>query len=179
MLKYILTGIAIILAIIAIYLIGVYNYGNNSLKGIKYAYEQNQNLYSSFTNKVMESVQIPKMYKKDLQEIIEASMTGRYGEEGLKAKIVLITEDNHKLSTELYSTIQRTIEAGRDDFEKSQKMLLDRKRSFETMIDSVPKGIFLKIFGFTKEKLEPYAIVINTKTKEVFDSKIDEPLKLE
>lgn len=176
--KYILTAILIIIAMFAFYVIGIYNYGNKAMKGIEYAYEQNQNVYSSFTNKVMESTQIPKMYKKDVEELIKTSLSSRYGEEGLRAKIVLITEDNPKLSADLYSSIQRTIESGRNDFEEAQKLLLDRKRSFETIIYSFPKGMFLRMFGFNKERLDKFGIVINTKTKEVFDSKIDEPLKI-
>ena len=120
------------------------------------------------------------MYKDDLKEVVTASMSGRYGADGSKATWAWIKEHNHGLDGKLYERIQTLIESGRNDFQRSQTILLDTKRAYLDLLGGYISGYFVTRNGFPK-KVDPNNIrIISTEyAQEAFKSgKETGPIKL-
>jgi hypothetical protein len=70
------------------------------------------------------------------------------------------------------------IEAGRKDFEREQKKLIDLKRQYETMLETFPRGFILKFLGFPKVDLNTFNIVTSEYSNDAFKSGVDKGIKL-
>lgn len=182
MLSKVLLGLG--LAIVLFLVVGISSVIgiNNSLveqeKGLTAQYKQNQNNYDSMVKKVIEIAQVPAMAKTDLTELTKAAIGGRYGKDGSKAVFQFIKEQNPTIDATLYTKIQQVIESGRNSFEAEQKTLLDKKRVYETQLETFPNGIIAKLLGFPKMDLSKIDIVTSNRTEDAFNTKKDEPLKL-
>lgn len=141
-------------------------------------YKQNQNNYDNMVKKVVEVAQVPEMATADLEKLTKAAISGRYGENGSKAVFQFIQEQNPTVSSELYTKIQQVIEAGRNSFEAEQKVLLDKKRVYETTLNTFPSGTVARILGFPKIDLSKIDIVTSAETEEAFATKKAAPIKL-
>lgn len=147
-------------------------------KGIQAQYEQNQNNYDNYFKKLKEAVQIPEMYSDDLLELYEKTMTARYGEEGSESMFQWLREHNPSLDASVYKKVQDIIEAGRNSFEADQKMLIDKKRAYETSLETFPHNMIAPMLGFPKIDLDDYGIVTSDETQKVFESGESDPIKL-
>lgn len=87
--------------------------------------KDSQNVLSNYTIKIKEMAQVPDMYKDDLQDVIQATFQGRYGQDGSKAMFQWIKEQNIQFDSSLYTNIQMAVEAGRDEFRLSQTKKID------------------------------------------------------
>ena len=146
--------------------------------GIKAQYTQNQNNYDSYFKKLKETAQVPEMYVDDLKKVYASALGARYGEDGSKAVFQFIKEHNPSFDASLYTQIQRVIEAGRNDFENNQKLLIDKKRVYETYLGQFPSGTVANFLGFPKIDLAEYKIVTSSETTETFKSGESAPIKL-
>lgn len=177
-----LLGVAIallgIFAICAVSLYSAKSTGNRLINDIEAAYEQNQNVLSSVTGKVAELAQVPGMMAEDMQAVIAAALSARYGEDGSKAMFQMIQEQNPQLDSAVYTKLQQAIESGRDDFQLAQKRLIDLKRVYKTAAGSPWKGIWMNATGYTAEKVDKYHIVIDDSTERAFETGKREPMKL-
>lgn len=159
--------------------VSAYNYGNRMDNRIKSQYLQMENVLSQYYQKVQEMTQVPTMYKDDLKEIVTASMQGRYGKGGSKALFQFIKEHNIEFDSSLYKKIQNVIEAGRTDFEFSNKQIIDIKNEYNIAIGSLYQGFWLRLAGFPKIDLDKYNPISTTEAREVFQTGVEKaPLKL-
>lgn len=158
--------------------VGLYNGAVKSEKGVEAQYEQNQNNLSQYSNKVAEAAQIPAMYRDDFSKVVTDALTGRYGKDGSQASFQWIKEHNIDFDSSMYTKIQSIIEAGRDRFEVDQKLLIDKKRAYETRLDTVPGGIVLRMLGFPKIDLDEFKIVKSGYSNEAFSTGEENGLKL-
>lgn len=180
--KIIAGFVVVLLLLVGGSLFGMYvsahNYAVTAENGIKAAYTDNQNVLSSYTVKIQEMAQVPAMYKDDLKEVYTAAIQGRYGEDGSKAMFQWLQEKNPELNSTLYSSLQQTMEAGRNEFKVHQTVLIDKKREYETQQGLFMRGFFIKLAGFPKINLDEYKVVLDSKTNASFESGKVEPLKL-
>lgn len=140
-------------------------------KGIEAQYTQNQNNYDNYWKRVKEMAQVPDQYAEKLKELYDSAIGARYGEEGSGAMFQWLQEQNPNLDPSVYTKIQTTIEAGRTAFAADQTQLIDKKREYETMLDS-NRGMMLKwVFGLPRINLDDYDIVTSDATQEAFDTK--------
>jgi hypothetical protein len=156
---------------------GCLNYRQDCVKaeaGIKAQYDQNRNNYDNMWKKFREVASVPAQYVDAMKALWERTMTARYGEGGNKALFSFIQEQNPNLSPEVYTQIQRTVEAGRNRFEADQQQLLDKKRQYEVVLNGTRSLFYNVWFGFPRVDLAKYDIVTSTKTEAVFDSKRDD-----
>jgi len=176
-----LSFVAVILGIIGIAVmsyISAYNTGNRLEQTIKATFENNQNILAQYGNKIAEASQVPSMQRDDVRDIITAALDARYGEEGSQAMFQFIQEQNPSIDSTVYTKIQQIVEAGRKDFEIGQTRLIDQKRVYETALGSLWTGMWMRIAGYPKIDLDEYAIVLNQRTIDAFQSGMEEPIQL-
>lgn len=146
--------------------------------GITAQYKQNQNSYDNYWKKLKEAAQVPDRYAAAVQQSFAGAITGRYGEGGARAVIQAIQEQNPQLDPGVYRALQQLIEAGRAGFEADQKALLDRRRVYETTLQSFPTNLVAGLFGFPRIDLGKLDIVTSDETQQAFDSKRAGPIDL-
>lgn len=172
-------GIIVVSALVVVgSYVSNYNYGNRAEVSIRVAYDNVQNVYSSYTNQVMEAAQVNEMYRDDVTKVIVDALNARYGEDGSQSVFNWIKESNPSLDAAVYVKLQQIIESGRREFQHEQTRLLDIKRGYETNLGYLWKGFWLRVAGYPKINLDDYNIVISDKTTEVFDSGVDNSLKI-
>ena len=171
-------SVGLIMSVIVGSYIAAYNLGNRSEKRIEAVWTNNKNILSQYYLKVEEVVQVPEMYKNDFKEVITSALEKRYGEKGSQAIFQWMNEHQINYDSSLYLKIQQIIEAGRNEFEQAQTVLIDVKRVYQTLLGSFWKGIWLKISGYPKIDLSKYDIVMTEGVEKTFESKIETPLTL-
>lgn len=168
-----------VVAVLALSYISAYNTGNQFENRLKAEYENNQNILSQYSQKVMEAVQVPDMMRDDLVKVARAALEGRYGENGSQAVFQAIAEQNPQVSEALYIKLQQLIEAGRDEFKNAQTRLIDTRRAYETALGSFWQGMWLRIAGYPREDLYKYKAIIIDRVEETFRTgKESAPLQL-
>lgn len=155
-------------------------------------YEQNQNNYDKFWKTIKEMAQVPDRYKEDFKDVLVGNMEARYGEGGSDATFQWIQEHSVNFDSSLYTKIQTAIEAGRQDFEQNQKLLLDKQRRYKDHLKGF-WGSMLAGNNFPNEIIGPrapnrdmdgdgmltvfdYEIVTSNKTKKTFADGEDDEL---
>jgi hypothetical protein len=182
------SALIIALAVLGVLVIGAgiafasyvsyFNYGNRSEKALTALYENGKNINGQYTIKVREMIQLPGMHADKLGELMTKAIEARYGEDGSKAVMQWIQEQNPNLDPQLYARVQQTIEAGRNDFTTHQTMLLDRKAAYETALGGFWSGMWLRFAGYPKIDLDEIKIVVATDTAEKFERGTEAPLDL-
>lgn len=158
--------------------VNAHNYANKTEEQIIAQYEQNRNSLSNTTNKVRELFSVRDEHYEGLKNIIEANMEGRYGENGSQAIFQFLTEQNLSPNHELDIMVSQALQAGRNEFSQSQKMLIDLRRGYRTEINSYFFGQYIKRKGFPKIDLDKYDIIVESSVKDKFEEKIDTQIKL-
>lgn len=183
--KGILIALAAVLTIIAMFIgAGAVNYITYHDSGVQYEqrldaeWNKSKNTLSTYTTKVQEVAQVPEMYRDDLVKVVEATFQGRYGKDGNKAVFQFVQEKNMNLDPALYRQIQQVMESGRNNFEASQNAVIDIKRSYETQLNKVWSGFWMKLAGYPKLDLSKYKIVVLDGVNDKFESGKDEVIKL-
>ena len=70
------------------------------------------------------------------------------------------------------------VEAGRNEFQTSQTRLIDIRGTYQVALGSIPKGWVLGMLGYPKVDLSLYDPVLAGDTAEIFERKVQAPVKL-
>lgn len=155
------------------------NYGVKVEAELKASRDNNQNILAQYQQRVLEAAQVPDMYKDDFKEVISASMTGRYGDNGSQAMFQWIKEHDINFDSKLYANLQDIIAGGRKDFENGQRKMLDIRKGYEAQLGYFWRGLWLRIAGFPKIDFKDYQPIVTDRVEEVFEKgKESSPLKL-
>lgn len=174
-----LGGILLIGAAIFASYVAAANRGNAMEQGIKATYSNNQNVLASYAQKVAEVAQVPDMMRADLVTVARAAMEGRYGADGSKAVFQAIAEQNPVVSEKLYLQVQQVIVAGRDEFKTNQAVLIDKKRAYETALNTFWGGMLMRMAGYPKINLAEFKTVTTDAVEQTFkDGKEKGPIQL-
>ena len=174
--------VLLVVGAIAAVVVGSYitnfNYGNRVERQIEATHVDNRNVLAQYSTRIMEMAQVPDMYKEDVIEIYEAALTGRYGENGSQAMFQFLQEQNPQIDASMYTNVQQSMEAGRNQFQNSQTRLIDLKRGYETRLGSFYSGFWLNIAGYPRIDLNDFNIVVNDHSNEAFETGIDNGIEL-
>lgn len=165
--------IVIIVGIVASSYISNHNYGNRAEQTIKAEYKSAQNTLSSTATTVVDLTKVSERYADDVRKMVEATMSGRYGDDGSQAMMQWIQEKNIPLDASVYKDISQAIRAGRSDFKASQNRVIDTKRSYETKLGNFWSGLWLGIAGYPKIDLDDYKIIIDQSTQNKYETGTD------
>lgn len=172
----------LVVGAIAAVLIGSYitnfNYGNRVERQIEATHTDNRNVLAQYSTRIIEMAQVPDMYKEDVMDIYEGALTGRYGENGSQAMFQFLQEQNPQIDASLYTNIQQSMEAGRNQFQNSQTRLIDLKRGYETRLGSFYSGFWLSVAGYPRIDLNDFNIVVNDHSNDAFETGIDNGIEL-
>lgn len=178
-------SLLIILGILGVILItfissyvSAYNYGNVAEKSLVAKYSNMENILAQYSLKVMEAGSVPEMYKNDMKDVMTSVMSARQGEGGSKAAFQWFKEHNIELDSTVYSKIQTIIEAGRNKFQNAQTQFIDAKRSYETNLGFLWKGMWMRFAGYPTIDLSEYVIISSDHAKEAFKTKVDKAIKI-
>ena len=182
---YVVLGIlaAVALTVVASYVTNA-NYGVRAETAIKATWENNENILSQYSLKVMEVAQVPAMYTKQVKEVYTDVLAGRYGENGSQAMFQWLKEQNPQIDASLYSRIQQVMEAGRNEFRVAQTQLVDQKRSYLTNLGYVWKGFWLNLAGYPKIHVgfegdaDDYKVITSEYSNEAFKTGVDKGIQL-
>lgn len=140
--------------------------------------DDNKNVIAQYTIKISEMAQVPAMYKEDLKDVIKSTFEGRYGADGSRGVMQWIQEQNLPFDSSLYTRIQQTMEAGRNQFANVQTQLIDQRVAYEVDLNSVWSGFWMKLGGFPKVNLADFKPVLAVGTEQMFENKIDTGVQL-
>jgi uncharacterized protein (UPF0333 family) len=174
----IIGGILAFVVFIVMMFMSVSNTAVNMEESIDAADKDRQVVLSTYGKKLAETVQVPDMYRDDLVKVTKASMEGRYGANGSKAVFQMLTEAQVPMTDKLYVQIQQVIEAGRNDFQNKQLIVVDRVRGYKASLRTQPRGFILGMMNYPKIDLNKYDIVIDDRTAEAFAKKREEAITL-
>ena len=181
------TGIKILvgtllLGVMSIGMVVMYGFGvrstlNTMEKNVVYQYEQNKNNYDKMWKTFKEAAQVNDMYVQDIEKVFKSAIQSRYAN-STNVVFQMVKESNPNFDASLYKRLQEIIEGGRADFEENQKLLLDKKKQYDTILNNYPEKFVADFFGYPKIKLADYGIVTSEKTDGTFKSGKDDEIKL-
>lgn len=175
-------GILAVVVTVGVFMFGTYvkyyNMGVGYEKRLEGVWKENKVVLNSYTTKVQEVAQVPDMFRDDLTKVIEKTFSGRYGEDGSKAVFQFIQEQNMTLDPQLYRQIQQVMESGRNDFQMSQKVLIDVKMNYQAQLNYFWSGMWLSFAGYPKLDLNKYNIITTDDVEAKFNSGKDSVIKL-
>lgn len=155
------------------------NYGVSAEAGLDATYEDNKNVLSNYTTKVMEAASVTEMARDDLSKVIKDALSARYGEGGAKSVVSWIKENYPgQLDPKLYQKIQQIIESGRNDFKTAQTSLIDKKRVYQQNLNYVWSGFWLGVAGYPKTDLNRYNIIVTDDVSKKFETGTDSVINL-
>lgn len=160
----------IVLACLAIILLGLYfHYNNREVTLRKAADAQNKNIagiHDAMWKIIKEKAGVAENYRATFEKVYPELINGRYASDGSSMK--WIQESNPDFDTSLYKDLMLAIEAQRIYFQKAQQRMLDIIRERETLINAMPAKFFI-----TNKKTIEYIVIASDKTNEVMQSRID------
>lgn len=187
------SAVAIVgLAIFGSY-VSFYNTAVSLEKATTAQFMSNKNTYDAMWKTVKEQAQIPDKYKEDFKEVLAADTAAKY--EGKNPMMMWSNDRNINLDPSIYTKLMTTIEAGRADFKRGQKELLDKQRAYGYHLESFGGSIWAGMSGFPNElkgERAPnkdmdgdgiltaldYKIVTSKRTEAAFESGEDEAIKV-
>lgn len=173
-------GILFGVAILAVAMLsGNYNRAIFHENGIKAQYEDMENILGNYSLKAQEAAQVPDMAIDGLKQVMLAAMQGRYGNDGSKATFQWIKENYPgSVDPNLYTKIQQIVESGRNEFQRSQTMLIDKKQAYQNDLGVFPGGFVMRMFGFPRIDLDKYKIISSDYAQDAFKTGVQKPIQL-
>lgn len=130
----------------------VWSFHNNCISqetSLVATWEDSQVQYDTFWKTVKEQAQVTDRYADDFKAVFLASIEGRYA--GKDPAVQMLMEANPSLDATMYQQLARTIEAGRHDFARTQRTLIDKKREYKKTLAQFPNDTMASRLGFPSE----------------------------
>lgn len=137
--------ITIIVAFVAVFFSWVsYNNSEIEMRNLIEAQVETRNAnYDKAWTTIKQQAQLTERYANDFKEVYRGMLEGRYGENGSQAVFQWIQEQNPQLDPSLYTTVQTTIEAQRQEFFNEQRKLISYDREHKVLRQQFPGNLFV------------------------------------
>lgn len=142
----------------------MYNQAITYENNIKRLNKDSEATLSAVTVKIQNAVGLNSQYLKGLKDVVSAAMSGRYGQDGSKATFQFIQEQNPTVSEKMFLKIQDMLDGGQTEFKISQSRKFELCTAYETSLETLVRGFFLKAAGFPKKDVEDMCKVISDAT---------------
>lgn len=132
-------------------------------------HDQTRNVYAAITNEMRSQGLAVERYQAAVLEAIDAALTGRYGQQGVDAAILLMREQNPEIAPEVFLKLQAVISSAYARFERAQAVKLDIAREYRSALRRFPGNAVAGVLGFPQTDLEALnRIVVNPATADAF-----------
>lgn len=181
MTKWIVLGVLALIPVIGfLSYVSYYNSAVGMESSIVAQYNDNKQELATYGLKVIESARVSDKYKDSVKEVAIAAIEGRYGEDGAKQAILLITEQNPSIDSSVYLNLQQTIQAGRDAYKNKQTLLMDKCRAYTNLQKSFVSGFYLRLAGFPRTNDPTFETmckpITSARAEKAYEAGQDEPL---
>jgi len=138
-----------------------------------------QNVHGMVYQKMETASQPAKQYRDLVITSIEKSMTGRYGDDGVKAALLLITENQPQIDSTVYKELNDIISASFQALQTAQTDKIDAIRVYKDQYQVFPGNIVANLFGFPKMNIEEMEkLIVHSTTSKTFETGVMESPKL-
>lgn len=134
--------------------------------------DNSKSVYDNFWKKVKEVAQVPAEYNKGMAETYSKIMDARYKNDS-HVMMNWIKEANPNFDSSLYKQVQQVIESGRNDFQDSQKQMVDQVRDYKTYIGQMPASFFVRLAGYPKINFADFEVMTSDRTDNAFTTHKD------
>jgi hypothetical protein len=128
--------------------------------------KSNESNYDNMWKRFKEMTQVTEIQAEQFKDVYTGLIQGRYEDPNLLFKMV--QEQNPQLNGEVYTKLQNEISAGRIEFDRNQKKLLDIIAEYNRLVQH--RGIIMAIITQRQPLDSDEYIVTSDTTKEAFDS---------
>lgn len=154
--------------------ISVYNNVIYYQTAIEAKQKDNESVFDNMWKKISQTVQVSDKYKQGLKEILESYVSGRSIDDN-NLLVNWIHEAVPNFDASVYKEINNTIIAGRDDFVKQQRILLDLSKEYKKYIKIFPNNVYCTLFGIKEINVK---IITSNKTEQIFDTQKEEDINI-
>lgn len=166
-----IVGVVIIAAISIFSMYVSYNNGAMSKYKTTMAEITNvENVHNQMWSILRDEAKVPSSYADKFDKIYTDMIAGRYSK-GDGTLMKWIKESNPNFDSKLYEKLMNDIEIQRTYFSNTQKSVIDKKREYDTYINTMPNKWFI-----SKENSKPieYVVISSSDTKKVIETRVDD-----
>lgn len=154
--------------------ISVYNNSIYYQTAIEAKQKDNESVFDNMWKKISQTVQVSDKYKQGLKEVLESYVSGRSTDSD-NLLVNWTHEAVPNFDASIYKEINNTIIAGRDDFIKQQRILLDLSKEYKKYIRTFPNNIYCSLLGIKELDIK---IVTSNKTEKIFDTQKEDDINI-
>lgn len=181
MTKWIVLGVWAIIVVMAITVtITNFNRFVGSENFINARHKDLQNVHGMVYQKMEAASQPAKQYRELLITSIEKTMTGKYGEDGIKAALLMIKEDQPKIEASVFKELTDIITSSYQALQVAQTDKIDAIRVYKDQYQMIPGNIVAYLFGFPRINItEMEKLIVHSTTSKTFETGVMESPKLD
>ncbi len=169
-----------------VFIVGSYfSYANQGVDyetRIEAGVENNRQVLGQYRLKVSEMVGVAGLQADQFEQVFVKAIDARY-KNGMGQMMAWIQESNPQLGTEVYTNIQRAMEAGRTDFAAAQTRLIDVCRGYKAALRRPYSGFWMRAAGSPSPEFQDQGdigklcrAVTSQGAKEAFETGVEEAL---
>lgn len=158
-------GVSLIALFSFIWAVATYNRSISLENQFKAAVSSREALYDNMVKQVVEKFGVAKYERQSIVSLIDNAVQGRSGGAMFKS----VQEQYPQVSETMFKEVMATIGGKRDEFTRSQQLIMDIKREHDNLRMQVPSSL---VVGGRSELV--YVIVSSTDAKETMKTGVDD-----
>ncbi|MEM4994857.1 hypothetical protein WKH56_20045 [Priestia sp. SB1] len=136
--------------------------------------KSNESNYDAMWKRFTEMTQVTDLQAEQMKDTYTDLISGRYEDSDLLFKMV--QEQNPQLNGEVYTKLQNEISAGRIEFDRNQKKILDMIAEYNRLVQH--RGIIMAAITQRKPMNSDSFIVTSDKSEKAFEEGKDDTIDL-
>jgi hypothetical protein len=134
---------------------------------------------STYTLIMQDKMQVQDVHVESFTKAVEAQMSGRYGDEGVKGMMLWITENNLQFDQSVIKEMAAYVRAGRTEIKLSQDRKQEHCTDYEVAREKRWSGWWIEHEGFPVKDIEKLCrMVLDADTTNSFETGIVERVDL-